>query len=112
MVCKREFPVSEKRQRSALRRGLKICRDAGFEPNIVMEMDQLLSACYLAGAGSGITFIRASIPYYIGPSEELVFYKINHPDTTRNLSVYYRDEEVIALQKFSFIEHLKIHRCQ
>ena len=85
---------------------LKICRDAGFEPNIVMEMDQLLSACYLAGAGSGITFIRASIPYYIGPSEELVFYKINHPDTTRNLSVYYRDEECTALQKL-FIEHLK-----
>ena len=95
-----------KRGNDMHRRGLKICRDAGFEPNIVMEMDQLLSACYLAGAGSGITFIRASIPYYIGPSEELVFYKINHPDTTRNLSVYYRDEECTALQKL-FIEHLK-----
>ena len=61
MVCKENF-LFLKRGNDMHRRGLKICRDAGFEPNIVMEMDQLLSACYLAGAGSGITFIRASIP--------------------------------------------------
>lgn len=54
--------------------------DAGFEPNIVMEMDRpqrLLSA----GAGSGITFIRASIPYYIGARRWIGGHKINHPDT-------------------------------
>lgn len=95
-----------KRGNDMHRRGLKICRDAGFEPNIVMEMDQLLSAYYLAGAGSGITFIRASIPYYVGPSRELVFYKIDHPDTTRELRAYYREEECTDLQRM-FIEHLK-----
>ena len=94
MVCKREFPVSEKEATICTAGGLK---SAGTQVlNRIsswkwISPQRLLS---LAGAGSGITFIRASIPYYIGPSEELVFYKINHPDTTRNLSVYYRDEEV------------------
>lgn len=88
------------------RRGLKICRDAGFEPDIVMEMDQLLSAYYLAGTGSGITFIRSSIPYYVGISGNLIFYKIKHPDTTRELRAYYNGSSCTALQKV-FIEYLK-----
>lgn len=95
-----------KRGNDMHRRGLRICQDAGFEPNIVMEMDQLLSAYYLAGAGSGITFIRASIPYYVGPSEDLIFYKIDHPDTNRELKVYYREAQCTELQK-TFIEYLR-----
>lgn len=95
-----------KRGNDMHRRGLKFCRDAGFEPNIVMEMDQLLSAYYLAGTGAGITFIRASIPYYVGPSEELVFYKISHSDTIRELRAYYNDEKCTALQRV-FVDYLK-----
>lgn len=95
-----------KRGNDMHRRGLKICRDAGFEPTIVMEMDQLISAYYLAGTGSGITFIRASIPYYVGPSEELTFYKISHPDTSRELRAYYNNEQCTDLQKI-FVEYLK-----
>lgn len=95
-----------KRGNDMHRRGLKICQDAGFEPNIVMEMDQLLSAYYLAGTGSGITFIRASIPYYVGPSDDLIFYKIDHPDTNRELRAYFRSGECTALQK-TFIEYLR-----
>lgn len=94
-----------KRGNDMHRRGLKICRDAGFEPNIVMEMDQLLSAYYLAGTGAGITFIRASIPYYVGPSD-LIFYKIDHPDTSRELRAYYSREQCTDLQKI-FVEYLR-----
>lgn len=95
-----------KRGNDMHRRGLKICRDAGFEPNVVMEMDQLLSAYYLAETGAGITFIRASIPYYVGPPKDLVFYKIDHPDTSRELRAYYRSGECTVLQK-TFIEYLR-----
>ena len=51
------------------RRGMKICRDAGFTPQVVMQLDQLLSAYYLAAAGQGITFTRASIPHYVGGND-------------------------------------------
>ena len=95
-----------KRGNDMYRRGLKICRDAGFEPNIVMEMDQLLSAYYMAGTGAGITFIRASIPYYVGPSSDLVLYKIDHPDTSRELRAYYCEENCTELLR-SFLDHMK-----
>ena len=71
------------------RRGMKICRDAGFTPRVVMQLDQLLSACYLAAAGQGITVTRASIPHYVGGQDQVFFYKIDHPETSRPISVYF-----------------------
>ena len=71
------------------RRGMKICRDAGFTPQIVMYLDQLLSAYYLAAAGQGITFTRASIPHFVGGNDQVYFYKIDHPETSRPVSIYF-----------------------
>ncbi len=67
------------------RRSLKICRDAGFAPDAVMECDQLLTAYRLAESGEGIAFTRASVLYYIGFSEHLYYYKIDHPDAMRRV---------------------------
>ena len=71
------------------RRGMKICRDAGFTPQIVMYLDQLLSAYYLSAAGQGITFTRGSIPHYVGGNDLMYFYKIDHPETSRPVNVYF-----------------------
>jgi len=70
-------------------RGMKICRDAGFTPRVAMQLDQLLSAYYLAAAGQGITFTRASIPHYVGGNDQVYFYKIDHPETSRPVRVYF-----------------------
>ena len=70
-------------------RGMKICREAGFAPNVVMQLDQLLSAYYLAAAGQGITFTRASIPHFVGGNDQVYFYKIDHPETSRPVSIYF-----------------------
>ena len=64
-------------------RGLKICRDAGFEPEIVMELDQLLTAYHLAEAGLGVTFVRASIPCYAGLSPDLCLYAVDQNGFSR-----------------------------
>lgn len=89
------------------RRGLKFCRDAGFEPKIVMELDQLLTAYYLAGAGEGATFTRASIPYYAGPSESLTFYKIDHPEMTRRILVYRNRKNMASQKQKAFMEYIR-----
>ncbi len=92
------------------RRGLKFCRDAGFEPKIVMELDQLLTAYYLAEAGHGITFIRSSIPYYTQATENLVFYKIDHKETEREIRGYYNmQNDKIAAKQQAFIDYIKAY---
>ena len=50
-------------------------------------------------------FDRGSVPLKV-TSEELTFYKIAHPDTSRELRAYYNNDECTELQKI-FVEYLK-----
>lgn len=88
-------------------RGFAICHDAGFEPKILMELDQLQTAYYLADAGKGIAFVRAGIPYYVGDSGNLNFYRIEHPMVSREVRVYYNKEEKFPKVQKDFMDYLK-----
>ena len=91
-------------------RGLKLCRDAGFKPNISMEMDQLLSAYTLAAAGAGVTFTRAGLPHYMpNLSGHLRYYKIDHPDVMRNLRVFFKTNSMLSPLQKKFVEFLKTY---
>lgn len=88
-------------------RGMKICCDAGFSPQVVMELDQLLTAYYLAAAGEGITFTRSNIPCYTGYTDKLCFYKIDHPDTIRPIHILQNGSCRLNGKQKKFIEFLK-----
>lgn len=88
-------------------RGMKICRDAGFEPQVAMELDQLLTAYHLAEAGLGLTFVRASLPVYAGMPEDLCFYAVNHPETTRQIRAVYSPQCLQVPRKMAFINFLR-----
>ena len=64
-------------------RGMRLCREAGFSPRIVMELDQMMTAYYLAAAGEGAAFIRTGLLYYAGGTEKLRFYRIDSRETVR-----------------------------
>lgn len=88
-------------------RGLKICHDAGFEPQIVMELDQLLTAYRLAEAGLGVAFIRASIPCYAGFSPDLCLYRLDHSNTQRQIRVVFNERTLANERQKNFIAYLK-----
>ncbi len=91
------------------RRAMKICQDAGVFPNIVMELDQLLTAYYIASAGQGIAFVRSCIPYYTGRSDKLCFYKIDHPETVRPVFIYSAKSTMLSEKQRDFVEYLKAY---
>ncbi len=88
-------------------RGLKICREAGFEPNIVMELDQMLTAYRLAESGLGITFVRDSLPCRAGFSPDLCFYRVDHPDTEREIRAIFSPIGSGASRREEFIDFLR-----
>lgn len=89
------------------RRGLRVCHDAGFEPRVVIELDQLMTSYYLAQAGRGIAFIRAGIPYYAGDSDSLLLYKIGHPDMRRIIRVFHNREGSLTPVQKDFLNFMK-----
>lgn len=95
-------PGNDTRDRSE-----QICRDAGFEPKVVMELDLLTTAYQLAEAGCGITFVRAAHPIMSNDISALDFYKIDHPDTHRPIKVFWRPTKNNRYAQEKFIPFLK-----
>jgi DNA-binding transcriptional LysR family regulator len=88
-------------------RGLKMCRRAGFVPKVAMYLDQLLTAYYVAGSGKGITFVRASVTYYLEPTNKLFFYKIDDENSVRNVMLYCKKSHPLAPVGNDFITFMQ-----
>ncbi len=86
-------------------RGLNICRNAGFEPNITMLVDSSMTCYRLAAAGNGAAFIRSTI-LSVEPSSRLCYYRIDDPLSIRDIMLYFRDDGRSAAENtlLSFIK--------
>ena len=88
-------------------RALKMCRNAGFKPNVSMYMDQMATSYHAAKNGLGITFIRDAMLNHVKPTDQLWFYKINDPEIIRNIFIYHKRDvalPTIAKDFLSFME--------
>ena len=61
-------------------RGMQICKNAGFTPNVRLYLNQMVSSYYLACDGYGIAFIRSIIPKYVAYSDQILFYRLTDSD--------------------------------
>ena len=66
-------------------RGISICQNAGFHPRIVIKLDQILTAFYIACTGAGAVFLRASMHPYLPMTNQLVYYKLSDPLARREV---------------------------
>ena len=73
-------------------RALKMCRNAGFSPNVKMYLDQMLTSYYVASNGYGVAFIRNAITHYVEPTDKLFFYKIDDLNVVRSITLYYKKD--------------------
>jgi len=79
-----------KRGNDMFRRGMKMCKNAGFSPHVVMYLDQLLTSYYVACKDTGIAFVRAGITDYVEAAAQVYFYKIADENSVRNIYLYDR----------------------
>ena len=87
-------------------RGLRMCRDAGFTPHVVMYLDQLLTSYYIAAGGKGIAFVRAGITRHAEYTDKLYFYKINHPLAVRDINLYYKRSAILSQAALDFLSFI------
>ena len=69
-------------------RSIMACRRAGFQPDIVMQVDQLVTAYNLAKKGVGSTILPDNFPQYIDDAGRLFFYVIDSPLVHRTVKLY------------------------
>lgn len=71
-------------------RGDKLCKAAGFRPNIILELNQQ-STCYMAASTQlGATFISDTLVSRLPSFENLTYYKLDGEAAKRDVFFYYK----------------------
>ncbi|HLR68372.1 MAG TPA: LysR family transcriptional regulator [Virgibacillus sp.] len=87
-------------------RSLKMCKKAGFIPNVSMYLDQMLTSFHIACKGTGATFVRAGITNYLEPNDNVYFYKIDDEHAYQNIILYYKKSDPLTKVGKDFIAFL------
>ena len=89
------------------RRAEQLCAQAGFEPKIRLALDQQLAAYNLAGYGLGAAFISDTLALSAPPDDRLCFYRIDSPDATRSISLFYKRTRALTAPMRALLTMLK-----
>lgn len=65
-----------KKENDTWERGMRLCREAGFQPNVILKLDQQVTAYNLSCAGMGISFISDTLIRNVPPHNGVVFYRL------------------------------------
>lgn len=90
------------------RRAEQLCAQAGFVPKIRLALDQQLAAYNLAGYGLGAAFISDTLALSAPPDERLCFYRIDSPDATRSISLFYKRTRALTAPMRALLTMLKL----
>ena len=74
-------------------RGDKLCREAGFHPNIILEFNQQSTSYMAASTQLGATFISDILVSQLPSFENLVYYKLAGESAKREVYFYYKNHK-------------------
>lgn len=85
-------------------RAINICRADHFAPNIKLELEQQITAYNLSCQGMGISFLGDSLIRNVPGAQNLLFYKLGHPDAVREVSLYYGKNRYLSRAVTAFLD--------
>ena len=88
-------------------RGEKLCKEAGFRPNIILELNQQATTYMAASTQLGATFISDLLVSQLPSFENLVYYKLGGDAAKREIYFYYKKHKYItrAMKEFIAMMH-------
>ncbi len=88
-------------------RGDRLCREAGFHPNIILELNQQSTAYMAASTQLGATFISDILVSQLPSFENLAYYKLQGDSANRKVFFYYKNHKykTKAMEEFLSMMH-------
>ena len=84
-------------------RGIRFCRESGFEPKVFMYLNQLTTAYNLAAQHLGVTFVSDTAVKLCNPGDELLYYKLPGPNVKRYINMVHKQNGYISKATEAFI---------
>ena len=84
-----------------------LCAQAGFTPQVQLQLDQQLAAYNLAAYGLGAAFISDTLVKCAPPDERLVFFRLNSPDVHRSIFFFRKKNRFVTEPMAAFLKLLQ-----
>lgn len=81
-----------------------ICRRAGVQLNISLKLNQLLTTYHLTEYGMGASFVSDTVVKSLPPDSNIIYYKVDDPETVREVYLYYRKNKYLTRSMAEFIK--------
>ena len=87
-------------------RAEKLCAAAGFEPQVRISLDQLITSYNLASAGMGIAFVSDKLVEHAG-GQNCVYYRLSGEHAVRRMYIGYKRSRYVSRACTAFVETAK-----
>lgn len=85
-------------------RGDKMCKQAGFHPNIILEVQQQATAYMIATTKIGATFISDIVVEKIPAHDSMAYYKLDSDVANRNVYFYFKKHKNKTKAMYEFMQ--------
>ena len=83
---------------------MELCKQYGFVPNIVFELDQQMTSYNITCSGMGISFISNTLISKVPESADVVYYKLAGQESCRNLYFYWKRKSYFSKVMKAFLD--------
>ncbi len=84
-----------------------ICRENGFVPKVLFELDQQMTCYNITSSGMGASFISDTLIRRVPFHEHIIYYKLAGKNTRRHLSFYWKRGSYRSLAMREFLNGLE-----
>ena len=90
-------------------RANKLCQEAGFQPKIILELNQQSTAYMAASTKLGATFISDTLVMQLPLFENLVYYRLTGENAKRDVFFYYKKHKIKTrvMDEFISLMHMQ-----
>lgn len=89
------------------KRANRLCKKHGFNPRVLFELDQQITAHNISCSGLGISFVSDTLIKHINNEKDVLYYKLSDKEITRNLYFYIKNNRYLSVACKTFMEMLK-----
>lgn len=82
----------------------KLCQEAGFEPKVLLQVDQQITAYNMAAAGLGAAFISDTLVNFLPHNDHLMFFRLSGETARRDIRFFCRKGETLSTPASAFIK--------
>jgi len=84
--------------------GFKMCTEAGFNPDVAIYFDQLMTAYNMTSSGLGVCFVTDTLVKAVPSDDNLVYYKINSEYAKRTVYLLHKKKRYLNKAVREFIK--------